>query len=107
MIGLGRPDGPESAPDLHELIRQGSTQPNRPQQGEPVGLVVPGYPEESPMTLLKWAFFALIVAAIAALFGFSGVAEGAVDVAQFLVVLFLVIAAVLGVLGVIAYRKVT
>ena len=59
------------------------------------------------MTLLKWALVFLIIAAVAAVFGFGGIAEGAVDIAQILVGIFLVIAVVLGVLGVIAYRKVT
>lgn len=61
----------------------------------------------SAMTLLKWALVALVVAVIAGIFGFSGVAEGAATVAKVLVGIFLVLALILGVLGVTVYKKVT
>jgi uncharacterized membrane protein YtjA (UPF0391 family) len=50
---------------------------------------------------------ALVVAVIAGIFGFSGVAEGAATVAKVLVGIFLVLALILGVLGVTVYKKVT
>ena len=59
------------------------------------------------MTLLKWALVALIVAVIAGILGFSGLAEGAATVAKVLVGIFLVIAIALGILGATVYRKVT
>jgi uncharacterized membrane protein YtjA (UPF0391 family) len=59
------------------------------------------------MTLLKWALVALVVAVIAGIFGFSGVAEGAADIAKILVGIFLVIAIALGILGATVYKKVT
>ena len=45
------------------------------------------------MSLLKWAVIMLVIALIAALFGFGGIAEGAVDIAQFLFALFIFVVA--------------
>jgi uncharacterized membrane protein YtjA (UPF0391 family) len=59
------------------------------------------------MALLKWAVVALIVAMIAALFGFGGIAEGATDIAKVLFFVFLVICAILFVAGFWTYRAVT
>ena len=59
------------------------------------------------MTLLKWAALCLVIALVAAVFGFGGIAEGATDIARVLVVIAIVIAAILGILGMAAYRKVT
>jgi uncharacterized membrane protein YtjA (UPF0391 family) len=58
------------------------------------------------MTLLKWALVALIVAGIAAVFGFTQVAEGAADVAKVLFFIFMVIFVVLMLLGTAAYKAV-
>jgi uncharacterized membrane protein YtjA (UPF0391 family) len=58
------------------------------------------------MTLLKWALVALIVAGIAAVFGFTQVAEGAADVAKVLFFIFMVIFVVLMLLGATAYKAV-
>jgi uncharacterized membrane protein YtjA (UPF0391 family) len=52
--------------------------------------------------LLKWALAFLVVALIAALFGFTGIAEGSAEIAKFLFVLFLGICVVLFVLGMMA-----
>jgi uncharacterized membrane protein YtjA (UPF0391 family) len=57
------------------------------------------------MSLLKWALIFLVIAAIAALFGFGGVAQGSEDIAKVLFFIFLVIFAVIGVLGVTVFRK--
>jgi uncharacterized membrane protein YtjA (UPF0391 family) len=63
--------------------------------------------EENVMALLKWALVALVIAGIAALFGFTQVAEGAADVAKVLFFIFMIIFVVLIVLGATAYRAVT
>jgi uncharacterized membrane protein YtjA (UPF0391 family) len=59
------------------------------------------------MALLKWAFVALIIAGIAALFGFGNIAAGAADVARVLFYIFLVICAILFVLALFTYSAVT
>ncbi|MBN9518266.1 DUF1328 domain-containing protein [bacterium] len=59
------------------------------------------------MSLLKWALIFLILAGVAALFGFGGMAEGFTDIARVLFGIFLLILLVLVVLGASAYRAVT
>jgi len=59
------------------------------------------------MSLLKWALFFLVFAAIAALFGFGGLAQGSADIAKVLFFIFLVVFAVIGLLGVTVFRTVT
>jgi uncharacterized membrane protein YtjA (UPF0391 family) len=59
------------------------------------------------MGLLKWALMFLIIAGVAALFGFGNVAEGATDIAKVLFFIFLVICVVLFLIGAFAYRAVT
>jgi uncharacterized membrane protein YtjA (UPF0391 family) len=59
------------------------------------------------MGLLKWALICLILAGIAALFGFGGMAEGFADIAKVLFGIFLLLVVVLAVLGASAYRAVT
>lgn len=59
------------------------------------------------MGLLKWALIFLVLAGVAALFGFGGIAEGAADIAKVLLVLFLVVFAVLGIMAYGAYKTVT
>ena len=56
------------------------------------------------MSLLKWALFFLVFAAIAALFGFGGLAQGSADIAKVLFFIFLVIFAVTLVMGVLSRR---
>ena len=51
------------------------------------------------MGLLGWAFTFLIVALVAALFGFTGIAAGAMTIARVLFGIFLVIFLVLLTLG--------
>lgn len=41
--------------------------------------------------MLRWAVVFFIVAIVAAIFGFGGIAEGAVDIAKILFVLFLIL----------------
>ena len=59
------------------------------------------------MTLLKWSVIFLVIAGIAALFGFGGIAEGAADIAKVLFALFLGICVVLAILGMTVYKTVT
>jgi uncharacterized membrane protein YtjA (UPF0391 family) len=59
------------------------------------------------MSLLKFAFVFLVLAGVAALFGFSGLAQGSADVAKILVLVFLVIFAIIGALSVTVFKTVT
>jgi uncharacterized membrane protein YtjA (UPF0391 family) len=51
------------------------------------------------MDLLQWALIAFVVAIVAGLFGFTGVAQGAASVGRVLFGLFLVVAVVFLVLA--------
>ena len=59
------------------------------------------------MDLLQWALMAFVIAAIAGLFGFTGVAQGAASAGRTLFGLFLVIAAVLLVLALLGVSILT
>jgi uncharacterized membrane protein YtjA (UPF0391 family) len=59
------------------------------------------------MALLKWALIFLVLAAVAALLGFGGMAEGFATIAQILFGIFLVIMLVLVILGLTVYKSVT
>jgi uncharacterized membrane protein YtjA (UPF0391 family) len=59
------------------------------------------------MTLLKWALALFIISLIAAMLGFTGIAEGTADIAKFLFFLFLAGAVLLLLLGLFAARAVT
>ncbi|HEX5545611.1 MAG TPA: DUF1328 family protein [Nitrospira sp.] len=56
--------------------------------------------------LLKWAFIFLVVALVAAAFGFTGIAAGAATIAKTLFYLFLGIFFILLVAGIILGHKV-
>lgn len=56
---------------------------------------------------LKWAAIFFVIAMVAAAFGFTGIAEGASDVAQILFYIFLAIFLTLVVSGVVVARKLT
>jgi uncharacterized membrane protein YtjA (UPF0391 family) len=58
------------------------------------------------MFLLRWALLFLVVAVIAAVFGFGNVAEGATDIAKVLFYIFLAICAILLIAGAMTYRAV-
>jgi uncharacterized membrane protein YtjA (UPF0391 family) len=60
--------------------------------------------EETPM--LYWAVVFLIIALVAALFGFGGIATAAAGIAKFLFFLFVVVFLIFLVLGVIGARRV-
>jgi len=57
--------------------------------------------------LLKWSVVFLVIAIIAAVFGFGNIAEGAGDIAKVLFFLFLAICVMLFVLGLTVFRTVT
>jgi uncharacterized membrane protein YtjA (UPF0391 family) len=59
------------------------------------------------VSLLKWSLIFLVLAGIAALLGFGGLASGFEDIAKVLFFLFLVIFAVIGLLSVTLFRTVT
>lgn len=58
------------------------------------------------MALLRWALLFLVVAVIAAVFGFGNVAAGATEIAKVLFYIFLAICAVLLIAGAMTYRAV-
>ena len=59
------------------------------------------------MSLLKWAAIMAILAIVAAIFGFTNLAEGFADVARVLFFIFLVGVAILFALGMFAYNRIT
>lgn len=58
-------------------------------------------------TMLKWAVAFLVISLIAALFGFTGISQGAADISKVLFFVFLAICVVLFVLGLTVYKSVT
>jgi uncharacterized membrane protein YtjA (UPF0391 family) len=56
---------------------------------------------------LKWAAIFFVIAMVAAAFGFTGVAEGAADVAKILFYIFLAIFFMFLVAGIVVARKLT
>ena len=57
--------------------------------------------------MLRWAFIFLVIALIAAAFGFTGIAAGAASIAKVLFGIFVVIFLVLLIMGVAAGRRIT
>jgi len=57
--------------------------------------------------MLKWAFVFLVLAGVAAIFGFGNIAEGLADIAKILFGVFLVVMLVFVVLGMTVYKSVT
>ena len=58
-------------------------------------------------SMFKWAIIFAVVAVIAGLFGFTGIAAGSAAIAKFLFVAALIIFLVFLVLGIAAARKIT
>ncbi len=58
------------------------------------------------MFLLRWALIALLLAILAAIFGFGNLAAGLADVARVLFFFFLAIVAILVILGLTVYREI-
>jgi uncharacterized membrane protein YtjA (UPF0391 family) len=63
--------------------------------------------KEFKMDLLQWALIAFVVAIIAGLFGFTGVAQGAASIGRVLFGLFLVIAVIFLVLALLGVSILT
>jgi uncharacterized membrane protein YtjA (UPF0391 family) len=59
------------------------------------------------MVLIKWSVLFLILALVAAVFGFGNIAAGAVDIARILFGLFVVIFIIMIILGLTVYKTVT
>lgn len=59
------------------------------------------------MSLLKWAIVLGILAVVAAVFGFAGIAEGLADIAKVLFFIFLAGVVLLVIAGVWGYKKIT
>ena len=59
------------------------------------------------MGLLKWALISLLIAGIAAVFGFGNIAEGATEIAKVLFFIFLALFAILGLISFATYKAVT
>jgi uncharacterized membrane protein YtjA (UPF0391 family) len=56
--------------------------------------------------MLRWALIFLIIALVAALFGFTGIAVAAAGIAKFLFFLFLVICLIFFIFGISAGRRI-
>ncbi len=56
--------------------------------------------------MLRWALIFFVVAIVAALFGFGGIAGMAADIGKFLFVAFLVVAAVMLIAGLAGTRRI-
>jgi uncharacterized membrane protein YtjA (UPF0391 family) len=61
---------------------------------------------EEVKRMLRWALIFLIIALVAALFGFTGIAAAAAGIAKLLFFLFLVICLIFFVMGISAGRRV-
>ncbi len=55
--------------------------------------------------MLRWAAIFFVISIIAALLGFSGIAEGSAEIAKILFFIFLAVCLVFLVLGVVAANK--
>jgi uncharacterized membrane protein YtjA (UPF0391 family) len=55
--------------------------------------------------MLRWAAIFFVISVIAALLGFSGIAEGSAEIAKILFFIFLAVCLVFLVLGVVAANK--
>ena len=55
--------------------------------------------------MLRWAASFFVISLVAALFGFTGIAQGAAEIAKVLFYIFLAIFAVFVILGVTAAQK--
>jgi uncharacterized membrane protein YtjA (UPF0391 family) len=58
------------------------------------------------MGMLRWALAFFVIAVIAAIFGFTGIAAGAADVAKILFFIFIAICVILFLIGAFTYRSV-
>ncbi|MEO6873136.1 MAG: DUF1328 family protein [Chthoniobacterales bacterium] len=56
--------------------------------------------------MIKWALIFLVIALVAAVFGFTGIAVAAAGIAKFIFGLFLLLCLVFFILGAVAAKKV-
>jgi uncharacterized membrane protein YtjA (UPF0391 family) len=56
--------------------------------------------------MLRWAVIFLVIALVAALLGFTGIASAAAGIAKFLFGLFLVLCLIFFILGLVAAKKI-
>jgi uncharacterized membrane protein YtjA (UPF0391 family) len=68
----------------------------------PYGGTCRGFAQQGGMSMLSWALAFLVIAVVAALFGFGGIATAAAGIAKLLFFLFLMIFIVMLVLGLMA-----
>jgi uncharacterized membrane protein YtjA (UPF0391 family) len=59
-----------------------------------------------PIAMLKWALIFAVIAIVAGLFGFTGIAAGSAAIAKFLFGLFLVLCIIFVVIGVVVAKRV-
>ncbi|HVX10853.1 MAG TPA: DUF1328 domain-containing protein [Pirellulales bacterium] len=57
--------------------------------------------------MLRWSLIFLVIAMIAAVFGFTNIAGDAAGIAKALFFIFLVLFAAIGLLGVTVFKKIT
>ena len=57
--------------------------------------------------MLRWSLAFFIISIIAALFGFTGIAEGAAEIAKIIFFIFLALCVLSVVLGITIYKKIT
>lgn len=62
--------------------------------------------ESRSRSMIKWALIFLVIALVAALFGFTGIAVAAAGIAKFIFGLFLLLCLVFFILGAVAAKKV-
>jgi uncharacterized membrane protein YtjA (UPF0391 family) len=94
--------------------RRGQARGSRPRHKTVRGRTVGGagrFPDRETPTrrlrsMLKWAFIFLLVAIVAAIFGFGGIAATAAGIAKILFFIFLIIFVICLVMGLMAGRKV-
>jgi uncharacterized membrane protein YtjA (UPF0391 family) len=56
--------------------------------------------------MLKWAGIFFVIAIVAAIFGFGGIAAGAASIAKVLFYIFLALVLIFTILGVTVYKKI-
>jgi uncharacterized membrane protein YtjA (UPF0391 family) len=66
----------------------------------------PRYTIKEVIRMLRWAVIFLVIALVAALFGFTGIAATAAGIAKFLFFLFLALCLILFIIGMSVGRKV-
>ncbi len=55
--------------------------------------------------MLKWTVIFLVIALIAALFGFTGISQGAASIAKIIFFIFLALVVIFGILGITIFKK--